>query len=72
MRNNNMKRYKILKENHRVRCQLGSKLFQGAIAPILWLTGDFVAIEDSEDVSEGVSISMLSVEDTNHSYFSIA
>lgn len=69
-----MKRCKILKENHSVRkCQLGSNLFQGAIASILLcLTGDSVATEDSVDVPEVVSILMLNVENTSHSYLLIA
>lgn len=68
-----MKRYKTLKENHRVRkCQLGSRLFQGAIAPVLCLTGDSMTIEDSVDISEMVSILMVNVEDTSHSYLLIA
>lgn len=72
MKNNNMKRYKILKENHRVRkCQLCSTLFQGAIASILCLTGDSMAIEVSAGVSEVVRILMLNVEDTSHSYLLI-
>lgn len=67
-----MKRYKILKENCRMRkCQLGNTLFQGATASILCLSGDSMAIEDSVDVSEGVSVLMLNVEDTSHSYLLI-
>lgn len=48
------------------------KLFQGTIAPIVCLTDDFVAIEDSANVSEEVSTLMVNIEDTSHRYLLIA